>query len=239
MSLKSKVEFNPLERGSDKLQIIGNDFEAYLVAIIHDWSKTLTLLAITLVPTFFILDFFTMPKSLLPRFGVYRMISTVIVILQFLLIRRTRPSRLSYIHGYLLTLNVGCIIALMTVDLGGFNSSYYAGLNLVITGVSLLLPWKGVHSAMNSIIIIVMYVFINLIAFNPFDLKILTNNLFFMSATALICVSITHVKYKQVRQEFFLLVELKKARDAIWSEMELAKRIQTALLPEKKRNQRI
>jgi len=36
-----------------------------------------------------------------------------------------------------------------------------------------------------------------------------------------------------IRKEFSLLVTLKKARDALWGEMELAKRIQTALLPEK------
>jgi sigma-B regulation protein RsbU (phosphoserine phosphatase) len=56
-----------------------------------------------------------------------------------------------------------------------------------------------------------------------------------MSSTAIIAISINHVKHKLVKKEFFLLVELKKARDALWSEMELAKRIQTALLPNREK----
>jgi serine phosphatase RsbU (regulator of sigma subunit) len=119
----------------------------------------------------------------------------------------------------------------MTVGLGGFNSSYYAGLNLVIIGVNLLLPWKAVHSAANTLIVVAMYVFSNLIGGRSYDPIILTNNLFFLLATAVIAVSINQVKYRLVHQEFSLMVQLKEARDALWGEMELAKRIQTALLP--------
>ena len=68
-----------------------------------------------------------------------------------------------------------------------------------------------------------------------YSAPVLTNNLFFLSSTAIIAVSINHVKHKLVKKEFFLLVELKKARDALWSEMELAKRIQTALLPDREK----
>ena len=143
---------------AEQFQFDADDFENYLNGIIHDWLKTLTALAFTLVPIFFILDYFTMPKELLARFGVYRLASTLIVLIQYLIVRQTSPSKLSYIHGYLVSINVGGIISLMTVDLGGFTSSYYAGLNLVIIGVNLLLPWKAIHSAANSLIIIFMYV---------------------------------------------------------------------------------
>jgi len=212
-----------------------NDFESYVIRIIHEWSGTLTTLAYTLVPIFFLLDCVTMPSHLLPRFGSYRLISTIIVLLQYVVIRKTRPSRLSYYHGYLVSLNIGLIISLMTKDLGGFNSAYYAGLNLVLIGVNLLLPWHPVHSAANAILIIVIYIAVNTIFPHDFTTSILINNLFFLLSTGVIAVSINHVKYRLVRQEFSLLLELKKARDAIWSEMELAKRIQTALLPDKER----
>ena len=123
----------------------------------------------------------------------------------------------------------------MTVILGGFNSSYYAGLTLVIMGVNLWMPWKALHSAINSIIIIGMYIFFNVIAGHEYVPSIFINNLFFLCATAIIAVCINHVKHKLVEQGFYLLVELKKARDALWSEMELARRIQTALLPHKEK----
>lgn len=212
-----------------------NDFNIYLNGIIHEWLKTLTTLAYILIPIFFFLDYFIMPGELLPRFGVYRLISTIIVVGQFFIIRNTKPSNFSYFHGYFIAINVGGIIALMTVDLGGFNSSYYAGLNLVIIGVILLIPWRVIHSTINSIIIISMYLVFNLVAGNPYDPAILVNNLFFLCATALMAVSINYVKHKLVKKEFLLMVELRRARDSIWSEMELAKRIQTALLPDKEK----
>ena len=212
-----------------------DQFESYLSSIIHEWLKTLTMLAFLLVPAFLILDFFTMPKELLQRFVVYRSVSTLIVIIQYAIVRQTSASKLSYIHGYLVSVNIGGMIALMTVDLGGFNSSYYAGLNLVIIGVNLWIPWKTIHSALNSIIVISMYILLNVIAGHPYAHSPLINNLFFLFSTAIIAVSINHVKHKLVKKEFYLLVELKKARDALWSEMELAKRIQTALLPDREK----
>ncbi|UCF91787.1 MAG: SpoIIE family protein phosphatase [Desulfobacterales bacterium] len=220
---------------SEEFNFNEDDFSNYLDSIIHDWLKTLTALGYTLVPAFFLLDYFTMPKELIPRFGVYRLACTIICLIQYFIIRHTKPGSATYYHGYFVSINIGCIIALMTVDLGGFNSSYYAGLNLVIIGVNLLLPWKAIHSALTSLIIISMYITFNLMAGLDFVPYSLTSNLFFLISTAIIAVSINHVKHKLVKKEFLLLVELKKARDALWSEMELAKRIQTALLPKKEK----
>lgn len=216
---------------ADEEQFAADDFQEYLNDILHDWLRTLTALACMLMPAFFILDYFTMPKELLTRFGAYRLASTAIVALQWFIIRYTKPSPRSYWHGYLASINMGGVITLMTVDLGGFSSSYYAGLNLVIMGVNLLLPWRAIHSAVNSVIVIGMYIALNSVASANYVMAQLTSNLFFMVATAIIAVSINHLRYNLVRKEFDLMVALKNARDAIWSEMELAKRIQTALLP--------
>jgi serine phosphatase RsbU (regulator of sigma subunit) len=120
----------------------------------------------------------------------------------------------------------------MTVDLGGFDSSYYAGLNLVIIGVNLLLPWSAIHTAINTGLVIAMYLAANLIIRQPFETTILINNLFFLFSTGVMAVGINYVKHRLVKQEFFLRIELQKARDSLWSEMEIAKRIQTALLPD-------
>ena len=145
-----------------------NDFAAYKLGIIHDWLNTLTLLASILVPLFFVLDILLVPHALLPRFGVYRFISMVIALVQLLIVRQTQPSRWSYLHGYIMSIQVGGFIALMTVSLGGFDSSYYAGLNLVIIGVNLLMPWRVIHSAVNAALILGMYIVFNVVERQPF-----------------------------------------------------------------------
>jgi sigma-B regulation protein RsbU (phosphoserine phosphatase) len=219
----------------EQILIDAKDFNQFLNRIIHDWLKTLTFLVITLVPLFFILDYYIVPKDLLKQVGIYRLVATFFVIIQYLIIRQTKPSNLSYIHGYIVSVVVGGVIVLMTCDLGGFYSSYYAGLNLVIIGVNLLLPWKAKHSAVNSGIIIFLYVFANFMTVSDYRANYLINNLFFLCATSVIAVSINHVKHTLIKKEFYLMCELKMARDSIWSEMELAKRIQTALLPDKQK----
>jgi sigma-B regulation protein RsbU (phosphoserine phosphatase) len=207
------------------------DFETYLNKIIHAWSKTVVILVFILVPTFLILDFFVVPQNLRSTFAWYRLACATIAIGQYAILRLSKPSRLSYIHGYMVTIVVGSTIAQMTSYLGGFNSSYYAGLNLVLIGVNLLLPWGVIHSAVNSFIILFLYLAVNIGFHHPYEQSILTNNLFFLSTTAIMAVIITFVRQKLVKQEFVLLAELKKARDSLWSEMELARRMQTSLLP--------
>lgn len=224
MAMSQKTEYNQ-KRATDV------PFNIFLSRVIHDWSRTLTALAFILVPCFSILDYFTMPRHLLPKFAIYRVIATLIPLLQYQIIKKTRPSKLSYVHGYIVTLVVGSVIAIMTIDIGGFDSRYYAGINLVIIGVNLLLPWEAVHSTINGIMIVAIYVILNLIFPHEYNKENLINNLFFMNATVIIAVSINYVRHRLLKQEFFLRSQLRMARDALWGEMELAKKIQTSILP--------
>jgi phosphoserine phosphatase RsbU/P len=206
---------------------------AYLNDLAHRWSITLTALAFTLVPAFFLLDYMVVPPQMLGRFALYRGLATIVPVMQFFILRNTRPSNWSIAHGYLLTIVTAGAIAVMTTNLGGFNSTYYAGLNLVILAIVVLLPWGFFHSAANSVIVLGLYVGLNLLfpSHDPVRLEILFNNLYFLCATGIIAVAVNVVKQGLIEQEFWGRQKLSAARDALWGEMELAKQIQTALLP--------
>lgn len=224
-------------KSSDEIERVikeSYDFNDYQNAILHSWLRTLTILGFTLVPIFFILDIVTIPyenRELLPRFGLYRFISTAIIVTQIIIIINTKHSKYSFLHGYVFNFSVSLAIVLMTVDLGGFNSSYYAGLNLVIIAVNILLPWKALHSFLNGMFTIFLYVGLNLVFKHEFDWKNLIGNLYFMSSTVIISASINHVKFVLIQKDFDSRKSLKAARDALWGEMEIAKQIQTALTP--------
>lgn len=209
------------------------ELRAYINDLAHRWSMTLSALAFTLVPAFFLLDYMVVSPQLLGRFALYRGLATIIPVIQFFVLRATRPSNRSIIHGYLLTIVTAGAIALMTTNLGGFNSPYYAGLNLVIIAIVVLLPWGFAHSFANSLIVLGLYVGLNLVfpSQEPVRVQSLFNNLYFLVATAIIAVAINVVKQRLIEQEFWGRSKLSAARDALWGEMELAKRIQTALLP--------
>ncbi|MBN8614354.1 MAG: PP2C family protein-serine/threonine phosphatase [Deltaproteobacteria bacterium] len=210
----------------------GTEFEQYMQSIVHSWSKTLAALGFILVPIFFVLDNVMMPPELLRQFGMYRLACTIIVYAQYFAIYYSKPNKYSHLHGYFFSCVVGGTIAWMTHDLGGFDSTYYAGLNLVLIAVNVLLPWAVVHSIVNSVVLIAMYVLINTLSGTPFEVSNLINNLYFLSATAVIAVSINYVKHNLIKSEFQQRNALKSARDALWSEMEVAKKIQMALLPD-------
>lgn len=220
-------------------------FAEYRDGLVHDWLRTVSALSLVLVPLFLLLDYFTMPRELLQRFAAYRIAGTAFAVVEFLVIRRTRATRGSFLHGYAFGLMVGGMIVRMTVDLGGFDSGYYAGLILVVVGVNLILPWRALHSAVNGALVVAMYVVANAAWGGPAQAGPLVNNLFFLVSTVVITVAISFLKHRLIEREFHLRAELldvnatldrsrqelKAARDALWGEMEVAKRIQTALLP--------
>ncbi len=100
----------------------------------------------------------------------------------------------------------------MTVDLGGFSSGYYAGLNLVIIGVNLLTPWKFIHSLANGLAVLGMYVGMNVFLANTIDYISMINNLFFMIGTVVIVTSFSYLRYSQLKREFNLRAQLTNAQ---------------------------
>ncbi|GBF37029.1 SpoIIE-like protein phosphatase domain protein [Leptospira johnsonii] len=225
---------------------VGQGFEKYLQGIVREWMQVLTLLCIVLIPFFLLLDYYTQPPELHLRFAIYRGATTFLVIIEYLLIRFTRPNSYYPLHGYIISAMISLMIVLMTVDLGGFNSSYYAGLMLVLMAVNILLSWRPIHSVVNGLVVLALYLGFNAFENLPFDPRILVNNLFFLGSTIIITAAISWVRFKLVRSEYLLRDELVcaninldesrgdvlRARDALWGEMQLAKMIQTALLPQ-------
>jgi len=220
-------------------------FERYRSELTHRAAASVAVLGGVLIPLFLVLDAVVMPPELLGRFAAYRGVVTGLIFLQWLLIKRTSPSSWSFLHGYFLTFIAGFMISWMTVDLGGFDSRYYAGLMLVVVAVNLLLPWRPLHSAANGFLTVSMYVVLGAAFGGRFDAASLTGNLFFLCSMVVIAVASTSLRHDLLEREFYLRAELvqanasldrsrqelKEARDALWGEMELATRIQTALLP--------
>lgn len=223
-------------------------FRLHLDGLLHVWFGTAVLIAGILVPSFVILDWYAMPREYFMRLLALRVLATALLLVQWIVIRLTRPSPWSIIHGYLFTWVAAAAIVGMTVELGGFDSSYWAGLNLVIAA-NLLLPWSARHAFLNGTSIVVMYVAANALWGGPFKGAYLAQSLFFMGAMVVIGIIISTSRFQLIVAEFQSRMDLqdanvslersradlKSARDALWGEMEVAKRIQTALLPENRR----
>ena len=187
------------------------------------------MLCISLVPLFGLLDYVITSSENHRLFWWLRFAVTGICLLQLISLRFT-PDRALNIHAFLTSIVVGGMISYMTTRLGGFTSAYYSGLHLVIVGVNLALPWRARFSSFNSLLVISLYLGLNF-WLEPESagayMKIALENLFFLGSMAIIAVTMGRHGYKLTRAEF-------ESRSALWGEMEIAKKIQTALLPLRK-----
>jgi methyl-accepting chemotaxis protein len=188
------------------------NFESYVNRITHDWSKLLTFFAVLLIPLFIILDYFTVSRELFGQFTAYRLIATLLLLIQHFVVRFSKPGRFSFIHGYISSIIASVMIMLMILQLGGFNSGYYAGLNLVIIAVNLFLPWRYIHALFNSVFVILLYITVNGLFGEAFILNNLINNLFFLSSTVFFTVSISYLRFTLTRKEFGLREDLQNAQ---------------------------
>lgn len=181
-------------------------FRRFVWALEKKWIQTVCILGFTLVPIFGGLDYFIIPKEYLDEnlgyFLSLRAFASFFVLIQYIILRFSKPNAWNTVHAFVFTFVVGGIITLMTARLGGFESSYYAGLNLVLIAVNLFLPWNAVKGALNSGIILVQYLVVNLIFDHDYKLISIINNLYFLAGTMIISVTIAHFKFNLTKSEF-------------------------------------
>ncbi len=201
-----------------------NSFDNYLNELYRKWIGLILIMGIVLVPLFGLLDLVMMPSDKLYLFWILRGIVTIVCISQYFLLKKYTPDKFVISHAYVFTFVVGGMISYMTTHLGGFDSSYYAGLNLVFIAVNLFLPWNALLGAINGIMILLQYILLNLVIDHEWMMISFVNNLYFIVSTIIIAVTIGHYKHILTKAEF-------NARTSLWGEMEIAKKIQTALLP--------
>src|SRR5947199_9119045 len=122
------------------------------------------------------------------------------------LIRSVLRSRLGEVHavalGVLVAGVVGLMIDVMTIFTGGAASPYYAGVNLVMVAVALLMPWPPVVTLLTCALLVGCYVACTLVTDRIADVRPFVSNLFFLTTTATITVVSAVVRERLRRQEF-------------------------------------
>lgn len=214
----------------DKISSI-DQLNIYLGELTHSWLKILTLLAAVLIPGFLILDYFSVPNAQFMNFVTFRFASTAIMLAIHIMLRFTSPGKVSIVSGYLVSFVIAGTIVMMTVILGGFDSSYYAGLNLVIIAINLLLPWRPFHSIANSLVTILLYIGGNLLFGGEYLISNLLNNIFFLVSTAVITIVINFLRYNLTLKEYNQRINLQNAQvDEIREIAEIAQHVATGNL---------
>jgi signal transduction histidine kinase len=177
-------------------------------------SKVGCILAIILMPMgSFAMDFFTYRKHL-GDFVQLRLSSSLLTLIVLMLMltkwgeRHYRTLRMAWY--WIPMIFIACLIYAAKDP----NAPYYAGFNLVLIAVGVVLPWTYLEILTTSLLITLIYIIIVLISgwqHNP----VLANNLFFLGSTAVIVVTGSFFHSRLRFREFCLRFELDQNRKSL------------------------
>ena len=167
-------------------------------------------LAIFLVPAFGALDLILHPHEFV-RFTLIRICMLAFAGLVLLALRTSYGRRLVELLSFLTLFELGLGIVVMTTFVGGGSSPYYAGVNLVMLGAAVLLPWEAAISIGFVTVLVGSYLAVCVFWAGVPDTAIFAANLFFLCSTGLITVMSHWTGAVAGRREFRQRVALEEA----------------------------
>src|ERR1039457_7184929 len=180
-------------------------------------NKVAALLVAALMPAGVTLDWFVYRhQGFVVPFLILRLISSVLAVgIWFLLTtpqgqKHHRPIAISIA---LLPAFFICVMIYMTHQ--GPGSSYYAGLNLIVLAISVVVRWNVTETIIAVFGVLLMYLVTCLLTGTREDVTIIFNNYYFLILTGIIVVVGNHF-FTQLRlREFAASYELDKSRKQV------------------------
>ena len=222
-------------------------FGEYRYYLEKKWLEVIFVLGYTLLPIFCLLDFVVIP-AVVPREDIYdfiyyfiglRLAVTVLIIIQHIIIRNTnRINKYNVIHAYIFTVLVGGMIALINIDLGGFESPYFPALILLMLGVTLFLPWRALKAGYIGVLVQALYLIPNLIFDQDYSIGLVIGNMAMLGGALTIAMTIgyfkfqlTYSEYESRKQISEINARLSEQDAELQFELDLASGIQGGILP--------
>ncbi len=166
-------------------------------------------LVIVLMPLGSLLDAFVYHESLIPFLGLRLLCSALTGLLLAAHYTAWGQRRVRWL-GPPIALLPAFFIAVMIAREGGMNSSYYAGLNLVLIAVNVVARWtlrESLAIAASTLLLYIAACFVGARS-SAFNASNLVNNLYFLSLTGVIVIAGNWL-YNQMRiREFTFRFEL-------------------------------
>lgn len=168
-------------------------------------------LFLLLMPTFAALDWM-LYRDYFPEMLRIRLIFDV-VFLAFFFLTFTPAAKYIKTIGVVGAVIAGISICWMIAVSEGADSPYYAGLTLILVVMSVLLPWTVTETAVVCCVTLCCYVAACYIGshgllFDSQVAPVFFNNMFFLSATSIICITASHFQSARRFEEFRLTFEL-------------------------------
>lgn len=194
--------------GPEKNNSISEAFTVYEQGLRIYYTKVGSILSLFLMPAGISLDFFIYPHHLLEFFQI-RLFCDIATGGVLLLLYTKLGKHYIIPLGLLMVTFANLSMSIMIYISEGAMSPYYAGLNLVILGVGVLMPWTFKETLILCLATFAMYLAACLLhEGTPISWNVLFNNFYFLVLTAIICVTASFYISRRRFEEFRLRYEL-------------------------------
>lgn len=190
-------------------------------------------LVVTLMPLGSTADYFVYPEMLWEFFGL-RLICSAMALLIWASLFTRRGQHYSQSLGLVVPLLPVLFLAGIIAVSNGFESTYYAALNLVLLAVGAVLHWTLRESIVAVSLVLFMYVTAGWYNGDFPATKVIFNNFYFIALMDIIVVVGTYFQNRQRFREFVLRQELDQSRRALESSLTQLKENEAQLIQSEK-----
>ncbi|HTF99548.1 MAG TPA: ATP-binding protein [Nitrospirota bacterium] len=183
-----------------------------ITSLNQTWISNVLLVGIVLFPLLGIMDYYATPENF-ARFALYRTVITLLLAVLFILNRQ--KTNLQYQHIIILSgiFLSACSIELMIFAHGGHQSTYYAGLNLVIIAVLGFIPIDFAVALFSVLIVYAVYLLPLLLFDKITDMPHFIENNAFLMATSTIALAWRLLSQQRLLNELSLQYDLDRERN--------------------------
>lgn len=188
-------------------------WSAWLLERNRRGTRIVLWLVILLYPLFGVLDYLLASRAWLwVAYGI-RLVICLVTLVMFRVVRTPTFERRYVLLSSSYMILAACGISLMTVDMGGLASPYYAGLSLAMVATSLLFLWPRSVVVTTHASVVLSFVLPNVVANGASELVTSISNLFFLVSTAVVAGTGQILAYRTQREqvESQLVIERTKA----------------------------
>jgi two-component system sensor histidine kinase PhcS len=196
-------------------------------------------IAIILIPIFGFLDYVMYPKVLIGLLKA-RAIEDVVLLVVLFMVTKMKNYVNVKLMGFIWAISIFILINYFIFLTEGSNSPYYAGLNLVIVVMSVVLPWTMIESVIACFCMMILYITTLVwhakITHAEYNTLLIINNLFFLGGTSIICVVASLFNSKLRTKEFESNFKLEEKNIDLEQTLEKLKAAKAELIQSEKIN---
>ena len=196
---------------TDRLQ---KKYNSFIQELTIERTKVGCIIASVLIPATLIIDYFSLVPDLTP-FLIVRFSCAAITVGIYLLLFIKVGRNFAKLLGNILYLVVALTIAILIRFMGGYETPYYAGLNLVFLGGAVLMPWTLRESSYVFLAIYSFYIVPILLFDQIKDVSIFVSNNVFLIETMIIALASSYFTSRMRLREFSARFNLEQARDEL------------------------